>query len=1285
MISRRRPARFAAAAAVAVAVMLGIADDARAQDLIRLSVLAVPEGDRFERDHPLVPPFSTGETAYSVFVRRAAGQFSVEQSNGVQNSGTTIDGVVAGSNTFTITGFPIMVDVVVSVSGSPKTYTITVRTVPAAPVLETPTVLSRSLALNWTAPSDNGGAPVTGYKVRWAAESAPETYLNTDGAAGIDAPGGANAASYTITGLSDRIAYQVQIAAANTYGATAWTAAQSATPATGVVEAAICIFAKVRGAVSYAQCLAAAESGYQISKSNGGAHEFVVVAYLSGAFGPLVGGTSANFTLIASADLANPLLANADIEGALPGDGAEIEISDGTTNARATFALTPKTSGNGGRLNFTFAASGTITDGTADVPLADLAANQIQGTFLQISESADVNFTAADADGSCPAANNAALTALSLAEAGDAAVLCMSLQSAPAANVSLTCTVRDARLIDVPGAREFTAANYARAQAFRLRAPDNNVANGAQSAETLTCIATGDAAYARLAKTLALNITDTDAVAATGALSAGNISENGGAQMVEITATIGGSIASPTDCTVTVEIGTAQISPTLGDALAAAPGDYAAFSPPVITIAAGELSGSAMVAVTPVADGASDAASESIPLAATALLCGGAATIDFGDAEIVIFDTGLRISQAEADGSCPSAHNADASAISLEEGGAGKVVCVSLLRAPSSNVDVTCAGAASPDLVAATPAPLTFTTANYDAAQAVTVQAVDNDISAPSTDATDPLTCTASADPVSGYSGISQALAVTITDATDPDTVSDAGATLSATNVAEGSVQFVLLTATLGGAIAPAEGCTVTLAIETAAINPTRADEIAVLGVDYMAFTLPSITIPARARSGSVEFQLNTTDLANDGNAMIESIPISGASTSCGGASNLAFAAAEILIIDVRVEYSLADAGGNCPATPTADISRVTQTEGEATSVCIRLNEDPGLHGVTAMDVVGCTSTTHTTQSETHFDAFSAGAAGTWKSGHLVTLTALHDDISRGDITTEFISCGTGIINPNNPREFIRYGAYRSFSENLRLTVTEDDIVATTGVLTAGSIGESGGAQMVRITATLDGTARPAADCAVSVSIDSSAISETRGTAVAVTADDYTGTLAAPAITIRAGELSGSGLLAITPVVDADDAIESIPLSASAACGGAGVFMGGMHGSEDVAFGVAEILILDFNLALLDGAAGMTHADGILVVRYLAGARGADLTAGLGLADAASVAVAAAAVIDGNMPLLDVDEDSEITMADGIMIARYSLGVTSGAALIDGQAASAKLSTVMTNIGNLSP
>ncbi|MGR3915060.1 MAG: hypothetical protein OD918_11230, partial [Gammaproteobacteria bacterium] len=65
--------------------------------------------------------------------------------------------------------------------------------------------------------------------------------------------------------------------------------------------------------------------------------------------------------------------------------------------------------------------------------------------------------------------------------------------------------------------------------------------------------------------------------------------------------------------------------------------------------------------------------------------------------------------------------------------------------------------------------------------------------------------------------------------------------------------------------------------------------------------------------------------------------------------------------------------------------------------------------------------------------------------------------------------------------------------------------------------------------------------------------------------------------------------------------------------------------------------------------------------------------------------VAAAAVIDGNMPLLDVDEDSEITMADGIMIARYALGVTSGAALIDGQAASSKLSTVMTNIGNLSP
>ena len=217
----------------------------------------------------------------------------------------------------------------------------------------------------------------------------------------------------------------------------------------------------------------------------------------------------------------------------------------------------------------------------------DLAANRKQGTFLQIAESAGVNFTTADADGSCPASNNAALTALSLIEAGDAAVLCMSLQSAPAANVSLACTVRDAQLVEVPAARVFTAANYARAQALSLRAPDNNVANGAESAETLTCIATGDAAYARLAKTLALNITDTDAVAATGTLDAGNISENDGAQMVEISATLDGEIASPTDCTVTVAIGTSALA--AGDVLAVAPGDYAAFTAPAITIAAGDV------------------------------------------------------------------------------------------------------------------------------------------------------------------------------------------------------------------------------------------------------------------------------------------------------------------------------------------------------------------------------------------------------------------------------------------------------------------------------------------------------------------------------------------------------------------------------------------------------------------------------------------------------------------------------------------------------------------------
>ncbi|MGR3914961.1 MAG: fibronectin type III domain-containing protein, partial [Gammaproteobacteria bacterium] len=1163
-------------------------------------------------------------------------------------------------------------------------------TAPAAPTLESPTVLSRSLALKWSAPTDTGGEDITGYKVRWATADAPVAYLSAGGADGDDVPGGAAALSHTITALSDGIAYQVQVAAANTHGGGDWSAAQSATPATGVIKQVICITRRDREVASFEQCKTIAAAGFSIPKS-AGAQLLKITVYF---FQPAIA-TIFIVQMRRMDDPLNPLVADVDIDGALPNIGDWRPSVFGKRSAAFDFAITPKASGNGGR--FDIGILPAVTGQIDDEDLVNLAPNELQGTFLQVVD-AGMNFTEAAANGACPATNGGAASMLTLAEGGDAGAVCLSLASDPGAEVvSVGCVAEPnalgmAALEVTPPALSFTSANWQLGQAVRMRAPDNDNSAGATGAVTLRCTTTTASAapsvYSNLSEEFAVTLTDSDIVSATGALSAaGNISENGGAQLVEITATLGGGIAPQTDCTVTMAIGTSEIAGSGGNALAAAPGDYAALTPPAITIAAGTLSGSAMLEITPALD--SDSDRESIPLTATAMACGGTATVDFGAAEIVILDTGIRISDANTDGSCPDPHNSDSSGISLEEGGADDasgVLCVSLLLEPDSNVEVACAGAASAGLFTAAPAMLAFTAANHAAAQAVTLQAVDNNLSATTVAPAAALTCTASAAAASGYSGISAEVTITITDTDAPDVVSSAGATLSATSTQKGdrlNQGLTLITATLGGSIAPAEDCTVMLSLKSAPIAGTRADERAMAGEDYTGFALAGITIAAGETSGEDLYLIGTGD-ATDRDHQVEGIPIAGVSPSCGGVSNLVFADAEILLLSVRFLFSRANANGACPAEPGAAIPSATLAlvEGESATLCARLAADPAFDGVAALDIAPSCSllARDISLSRANLPAFTTGAGGTWKAGHAFTVTALPNDISDGDRTSNF-SCSTGAS--------IAYGAHKSFGTTAAVSISDDDSVSTSGTLTAGSIGENGGAQMVRITATLDGTARPAADCAVTVSIGSSAIDGSGGGALAASPGDYSGMLTAPVISIPAGELSGSALLAITPVVDADDITESIPLGASAACGGVGMGAGSggvtriaAHGSEMVSFGSAEILIYDFDFGMLDGVDGAAYTDGILVARYLAGVRGAALTAGLGLADEAGVAARATAVIAGNLRLLDVDGVNGTTAADGIMIARYFFGVTSGAGLYEGQADSTHEETVIDNIMN---
>jgi len=96
----------------------------------------------------------------------------------------------------------------------------TPRTVPSTPAAPTLSAGNTQLTVEWTAP-DNGGSAITGYTLRYK-ESADEEWTEQS----------ANASPATITGLTNGMAYDVQLKATNTVGDSAYSSSASATPAT---------------------------------------------------------------------------------------------------------------------------------------------------------------------------------------------------------------------------------------------------------------------------------------------------------------------------------------------------------------------------------------------------------------------------------------------------------------------------------------------------------------------------------------------------------------------------------------------------------------------------------------------------------------------------------------------------------------------------------------------------------------------------------------------------------------------------------------------------------------------------------------------------------------------------------------------------------------------------------------------------------------------------------------------------------------------------------------------
>src|SRR2546428_9392667 len=86
-------------------------------------------------------------------------------------------------------------------------------------------VSSSQISLSWTAPSDNGGSSITGYKVERSADGG--TTWGT-----VVANTGSTATSYSDTGLAHTTTYTYRVSAINSVGtSSSSTTASSTTPA----------------------------------------------------------------------------------------------------------------------------------------------------------------------------------------------------------------------------------------------------------------------------------------------------------------------------------------------------------------------------------------------------------------------------------------------------------------------------------------------------------------------------------------------------------------------------------------------------------------------------------------------------------------------------------------------------------------------------------------------------------------------------------------------------------------------------------------------------------------------------------------------------------------------------------------------------------------------------------------------------------------------------------------------------------------------------------------------
>ncbi|MDD2819528.1 MAG: fibronectin type III domain-containing protein [Candidatus Nanopelagicales bacterium] len=145
-------------------------------------------------------------------------------------SWTTFTDPVIGTTGATVTGllnatsydFRVATTNVVGTSGYSSAVSGTPRTTPGVPTSITATPTSGQVSLSWTAPSSNGGSPITDYVIELKTASA---FTWTTIADGLN-----TSTSLVVTGLANDTAYNFRIAAANSAGQGSYATPVASTP-----------------------------------------------------------------------------------------------------------------------------------------------------------------------------------------------------------------------------------------------------------------------------------------------------------------------------------------------------------------------------------------------------------------------------------------------------------------------------------------------------------------------------------------------------------------------------------------------------------------------------------------------------------------------------------------------------------------------------------------------------------------------------------------------------------------------------------------------------------------------------------------------------------------------------------------------------------------------------------------------------------------------------------------------------------------------------------------------